>query len=171
MVRSVRSAVREGTWRRVSVGPFGLAAAVGAIGDAATTAYIIYSPDGNEANRLIDALASLHPAVGAVGFAAFLGVGLAVALLSFGWLSDAAAGFLVCSPGISAVHNVVGFTTGFWLLRQLPVPLSLSVSVLFPVVGYLVGVAVAARKGPLPWAEATAGFLLVAGVGWAGLAL
>ncbi|MFT4882654.1 MAG: hypothetical protein ACI8U4_000148 [Natronomonas sp.] len=171
MVRSARSALREGTWRRVSVGPFGLLAAAGAIGDAVTTAYIIYSPDGNEANRLIDGLASLHPAVGAVGFAAFLGAVLAVALLSFGWLSDAAAGFLVCSPGISAIHNVVGFTTGFWLLRQLPVPLALSVGVLFPVFGYLVGTAAAARKGPLPWTEVTAGFLVVAGVGLAGTAL
>jgi hypothetical protein len=110
-------------------------------------------------------MASVHPAVGAIGFATFLGGILAVALLSFGWLSDAAAGFLVCSPGVSAIHNVVGFVTGVWLLRGLPVPMYLTVGILMPALGFLVGVIVATRKGPLPPGEFAAGTVVVSNAG------
>lgn len=171
MNRSVRGAVREGTWQRVSVGPFGLFAAAGAIGDAVTTAYILFTPGQTEANRAIDALASVHPAVGAIGFAAFLGSILAIALLSFGWLSDAAAGFLVCSPGVSAVHNVVGFMTEVWLLRALPVPMYLTVGILMPALGFFIGVAVATRKAAVPWTEVAIGTAIVLGGGVAGLVI
>lgn len=169
MARSAVTTVRDGTWNRLSLGRFGLLAALCAVGDAVTTAYILFTPGQTETNRTIDAMASIHPIVGAIGFGVFLGSTLAIALLSFGWLSDAAAGFLICSPGVSAVHNIVGFMTGMWMLRALPVPMYLTVGILMPILGFFLGVAVATRKAAVPWSEVTIGAAVVLGGGLAGL--
>jgi hypothetical protein len=156
MCGSAVAAVREGSWRRVDGGPVAALAAAAVAGDVLTTAHVLYAPDYWEGNQVLARFAETDPAVALAAFVCSSGLLLAVAWLSFGWLSTAVAGLLVVSMGAGAVNNLLLFATGTSLYARLGLDRDVAIHLLAPLLGVVLGVAVARRRGRLPWGEVAA---------------
>lgn len=137
----------------MSGGPLVALATVGVLVDVTTTAHILSSSAYAEANVLLDRVAEVDPALSLLLFVSYCLAHLAVAALSFGWLSDVVAVFLVVAMGLGGLNNLFLFATGSALYPHAGIPTELAVHLLKPAAGILLGLVVAGRRGPLPWPE------------------
>lgn len=162
MHQSIKRSLREGTWRRVSGGLLARLAAVAVLVDVLTTAYIFYAPAYGETNLLLAWIAEVHPALSVAVFVGYCFVHLAIGWLSLGWLSPVVGTFLVVAMGVASLNNLVLFGTGTTLYSGFGVSTTLAVHVIKPAIGIALGLAIARRRGPLPWHEVAV--LLLPGV-------
>lgn len=152
---SVVAGLRSGRWRELSGGPLAVLATAAVALDVTTTAYIFSSPSFAEANVLLARVEAIAPALALAVFVGYCLAHLAVVWLSFGWLSDVVAIFLVAVMGVGGLNNLLLFATGSGLYPLLGLPTDLTVHLLKPVLAVALGLAVARQRGPLPWPEVT----------------
>lgn len=164
MSRSAVAAVDGGSWREVSAGPLAVLATLAVAVDVLTTARILHSPEYREGNQFLVRIAELDPTLALVVFVGYCGLFLVVAWLSFGWLSPAIAGLLVVSMGGGAVNNLVLFATGTAAYPRIGLDHVLAVHLVQPLVGTVLGVALARRRDPLPRREVAAFAVGVVGI-------
>lgn len=159
MEQSALAAVRTGSWRDVSGGTVPVAATVVVGLDTATTAHILYAPDYWEGNLFLAILADVAPELALAVFVGYCLAHLVLAWLSVGWLSDMLGAFLVFSMGTGGVNNLVLFATDLAIYPRLGLSHSVAIHVIQPAAGVVAGLAIARRRGPLPWPEIV-GFLV-----------
>lgn len=153
MGQSAVEAFRDGSWREISASALAILAAIAVLADVLTTAHILYSPSYWEGNRMLARLADIDPAVALAVFAGYCSLYLAVTWLSFGWLSTATGAFLVISMGIGGINNLLLFSTGTAFYPRIGVSHTMAIHVIKPALGFALGLAIASRRGPLPWRE------------------
>jgi hypothetical protein len=156
MNQSAVTALRTGRWRKLSVDTVAALAAVSVVVDVLTTTHILYSPNYWEGNLLLAQLADVDSALALAVFTGYALASLAVAWLSLGWLSTAVGSTIVTSMGFSGLSNLVLFATDASLYVRLGLPHPLTIHLIQPAIGFLVGVAIARRRGSVPWREVVA---------------
>lgn len=166
MEQSVVAAVRDGSWREFSVDGLAVLATIAAVGDVTTTAYILYSPEYWEGNLLLATLVDVGASVTLAVFASYALLLLVGAWLSFGWFSDVLAGLLVGSMGIGGLNNLVLFLTDVAIYTRIGISHAVAIHVINPFLGFVLGLAVATRRGALPWREVS--LVVCVGVGHTG---
>jgi len=147
----VLAALRSGGWRRVATGPAWAPAALAALADVATTYVVLTSPEYVEFNATVAGAADVPTAM---AYFVLLNAGyLSLATLDLGWLSTAAAAYLVAVMGVGGgLNNLVLFATGTAPVELVDGPLL--VGTVIPVAG--VGAAVTVARlvhGRLPRGE------------------
>jgi len=156
MAGSAVAALREGRWRQSTVTPLSVAALVAGVLDFLTTAHIVTDPAYYEGNEFYASLADIDPWLAVGVMAARVLLFLALAWLSFGWLTEVAGVSLVVLTGISGLNNVILFQTGTAPFVSAPLSISFITQVLLPVLGFGAGVGLARLKGPVPPVELVA---------------
>jgi hypothetical protein len=121
--------------------------------DVVTTTHILYSPNYWEGNLLLARLADINSALALAVFTGYaLGL-LVVAWLSLGWLSTAVGSTIITSMGLSELSNLVLFATGASLYVRLGLPHTLTIHLIQPMVGFLLGLVIVRERGSVPWRE------------------
>jgi hypothetical protein len=119
--------------------------------DVVTTTHILYSPNYWEGNLLLARLADINSALAVfTGYALDL---LVVPWLSLGWLSTAVGSTIITSMGLSELSNLVLFATGASLYVRLGLPHTLTIHLIQPMVGFLLGLVIVRERGSVPWRE------------------
>jgi hypothetical protein len=131
-------------------------ATISVLVDAVTTTHILYSPNYRKGNLLLARLAAVDSALALAMFIGYtLGL-LVVAWLSLGWLSTAVGSTIITSMGLSGLSNLVLFVTGASLYVRLGLPHTLTIHLVQPTVGFLLGLVIARERGSVPWREVVA---------------
>lgn len=150
---SVVVAVRDGGLRRFDVGRFELLVAAATALDVVTTTDILLAERG-EANVIVSWLAAIDVWLAVAGFAGLAGFTVLLSWLDLGWVSVAVGASAILIYGSGGVHNVVLRATGWAPKTALPLALPIQIHVVEPVLGAVLGVAVAYYwYGGLPWRE------------------
>jgi len=155
--------LREGSWRQVSRGWLPRVATAAVLADVLTTAYGLYSPAYVEIHRVLAWLAGISSSLSLAVLVGYCLVNLAVVWFSFGWFSPVVAVFLVAMMGLGGLNNAVLFATGTGIYPRLGVASAVTIHVVQPVAGLVLGLAVARLRGPLPWREVV--LVLAPGIG------
>lgn len=156
------AALLDGGWRRLDVGRFEWLVAAAAALDVVTTADVLLH-DRNEMNLLFSWLATIDVRLAVLAFTALAASAVLLAWLDLGWFSVAVGTAAIVAYGSGSVHNVVLRLTGWGPKLVLPVSLPTQIHVVEPVLGAVLGVALAYYwYGSLPWREVAVYWVWVA---------
>lgn len=138
--------------RGPGVGAFELLVALGALGDLATTTFILLTGRA-EANVVLSKLAAVDPWLAVATFWAFGATLVGACWFGTGWIARIAGAYTLVSMGVAGVLNVALYTTGVYLY---PFDPTWYIHYGAPVLGVALGTAWSLREGNLPWRHVAA---------------